>query len=137
MVRLCEAYYKESPYVNTHEFDENVSLDYLRRAMIYPHAEVAVAEWNSEVVGFSVCYISEYAWTTGVKAHMEFLYVDPEHRDQNLAEDLIDHQLRWAKRMNAQELIGGDIGLRPKLMQRFLESQGFTDPGVMIRKILV
>ena len=137
IVKLWQKYYDESPYTTTHKFEPNTTLDWMRRAMIYPHAQVAVAEWDSKTVGFSVCYLNEYAWTSGTKAVMEFLYVDPEYRAQGLAEGLISHQIAWAQKNNAQELIGGDLGIRPRLTQRFLEDQDFCDPGVILRKILI
>lgn len=136
IVKLCQKYYEESPYRLTHEFDPDTTLEYTRRAIIYPHCEVAVAEWQDTVAGFSLCYVSEYPWCIGLRSHMEFLYVLPEFRQYGLAEALIEHQEAWSRRMKALELIGGDLGLRPALLQRFLESQGFQDPGLVIRKVL-
>jgi GNAT superfamily N-acetyltransferase len=136
LVRLGKSYYESSPYVHTHQFDGELLLDNLRKYMIYPVAEIAVAEWDNRVVGGAVAYMLEYTWTPGVRVNMEFFYVDPEYRQYGLAEALLEHQLAWAKQQNAMEFIAGDLGLNPKALQKFFEQQGFQDPGMLIRKVL-
>lgn len=136
IVRIGEQYYKESPYVTTHEFEANTLLDWLRRAMIIPHAEVAVATWEDRVVGVCVGYLSEYAWTSGLRTHIEFLFVLEEYRKHELAEQLLEHLEAWSRKMNSQEILAGDLGLRPRLTERFLKQQGYQDPGVLLRKVL-
>lgn len=137
IVRLGERYYSLSPYVKSHEFEPATLLDWLRKAMIYPNAEVAVATYNDQVVGVAVAYLLDYAWTSGHRANMEFFYVDEEYRQYGLAEQLLEHQVEWAKKMNCLEFIAGDIGLNPRLNQKFFEQHGFQDPGMVIRKVLI
>jgi GNAT superfamily N-acetyltransferase len=136
VIRLGGMYYGESPYATTHKFDEKKLLDFLRKAMIYPVMEVAVAEWDNRIVGAAICYVNEYAWCEGLRSCMEFFYVEPEYRGQGLAEGLLDHCIAWADKMGATEFSAGDLGLRPRLTQRFLEQHGFQDPGVVLRKVL-
>ena len=97
LVRLGKDYYLSSPYHLTHQFDGDILLDNLRRYMIYPTAEVAVAEWNNRVVGGSVAYLLPYAWTSGLCVNMEFFYLDPDYRQQGLAEAMLEHQLKDRK----------------------------------------
>jgi GNAT superfamily N-acetyltransferase len=136
LVRLGQAYHAESPYATTHDYEQDLVLDFLRRAMIYPHIEVAVLEIDGRARGAAISGIIPMYWSTRTRAHMEFLYIDPEYRGQGHAEQLIEHMIAWARKMEAAELTAGDLGLRPRLTERFLEEQGFSDPGVMMRVVL-
>ena len=133
---MAEAYFNESPYALTQKFDSDKTLDFIRRTMIYPNTEVAVAEYNDRAVGFSIAYLHELPWSNSVTAVIDFIYVDPENRAHGLAEQMIEHQIRWATKNNAVEISAGDVGLRPRLTQRFLEQQGFAEPGIVLRKVL-
>ena len=133
--RLGRAYYAESPYATTHQFDEDKLLDTLRRGMIYPVVEIAVAEWDNKTVGGAAAYLSEYSWCHGTRCNMEFFYVDPEYRGHGLAEGLLEHCMAWGRQMGALEFTAGDIGIRPKLTQRFFENNGLGDTGVVLRKV--
>jgi NDP-sugar pyrophosphorylase family protein len=62
--------------------------------------------------------------------------VDEEYRAHGLVEGLIEHQLSWSRRNGAKEMIAGDIGFRPRVVENFYSQQGFQDPGVMLRKVL-
>jgi GNAT superfamily N-acetyltransferase len=136
LVRLGRDYHSQSPYATTHEYEEDKTLDFLRRAMIYPQSEVAVLEIDGRARGAAIAGIIPMYWSSKNRAHMEFLYIDPEYRGQGYAELLIQHMIRWAEKMEAAELTAGDLGLRPKLTERFLEDQGFGDTGVLLRKVL-
>jgi GNAT superfamily N-acetyltransferase len=136
VVRLGKAYHSESPYAVTHEYNEKKTLDFLRQAMIYPTMKTVVAEYDNRVVGAAICYLQEYMWADSYRATMEFFYVEPEYRALGLAEQMLERCIEWAVKMNATEFMAGDLGLRPRLTQRFLENQGFQDPGVILRKVL-
>jgi GNAT superfamily N-acetyltransferase len=135
LVRLAQKYYAESPYVATHQFDEDKLLDTLRRGMIYPVVEIAVAERDNKTVGGAVTYLTEYSWCQGTRCSMEFFYVEPEYRGHGLAEGLLEHCMAWGRQMGALEFTAGDIGLRPRLTQRFFEQNGLSDDGVVLRKV--
>ena len=136
IVRLGQAYINESPYSTTHEYNEKKTLDFLRQAMIYPGMKTAVAEIDNKTVGGAVCYLQEYMWSDKLRATMEFFYVQPEYRSQGLAEQLLEHCIAWATRMGAVDFVAGDLGIRPGVTQRFLEQNGFQDPGVILRKVI-
>jgi GNAT superfamily N-acetyltransferase len=136
LVRLGQRYYEESPYRVTHQFDANHLMNFLRRAMISPVFEVAVAEWDGKTVGGAVAYISDYAWCNETRTNMELIYVDPEYRQYGLVEGLLDHQLAWSRRMQVKEMCAGDIGFRPKVVEEFYSRHGFENPGVLMRKVL-
>jgi GNAT superfamily N-acetyltransferase len=136
LVRIGKRYFEASPYVSTHQFEENTLMDTLRRAMISPLYEVAVAEWDGKTVGGAVAYLSDYAWCSHTRVNMELIYVDEEYRAHGLVEGLIEHQLSWSRRNGAKEMIAGDIGFRPRVVENFYSQQGFQDPGVMLRKVL-
>jgi GNAT superfamily N-acetyltransferase len=136
VVRLGRAYHSESPYAGQIDYDDKKTLDFLRQAMIYPVMKMVVAEYDNKVVGAAVCYLQEFMWCSKIRANMEFFYVEPEYRSLGLAEGMLDNCIEWANKAGAVEFMAGDLGLRPKLTQRFLESQGFQDPGMVIRKVL-
>lgn len=136
LVRLGRCYHQESPYSATHEFDDNHLMNWLRRALISPVFEVAVAEWDRKTVGGSVAYISDYAWCNEHRTNMEFIYVLPEYRQYGLVEGLLEHQLAWSRKMQVKEMFAGDIGFRPRVVEEFYSRNGFSDPGVLLRKVL-
>lgn len=136
LVKIGQRYYEESPYSRTHSFDSNTLLNWLRRAMVLATYEVAVVEYDGQVIGGAVAYLADYAWCNEVRVNMEFIYVDPEHRADGHSEALIDHMVSWARACQAREITAGDIGLRPRLTEGWLENQGFSDTGVMLRKVL-
>ena len=136
LVRLAQRYYEESPYQATHEFDVNHTMNYVRRAMISPVFELAVAQWDGRTVGGAVAYISDYAWCNQIRTNMVFIYVDEPYRQHHLVEGLLEHQLAWSRKMQAREMFAGDIGFRPRIIEAFYKQHGFADPGVMLRKVL-
>jgi GNAT superfamily N-acetyltransferase len=137
LVELGNLYYQESPYATSHTFDYNTLLEGLRRAMIVASHNIVVAEWDGEVVGGSYAYIAPYVWCPETRVNVELIYVKPEYRGRGLAEDMLEHQTSWARQAGATEITAGDIGLNPDVTDLWLESQGFTDTGVMLRKVLL
>jgi GNAT superfamily N-acetyltransferase len=136
LVRLGRDYHSQSPYATTHEYESDRVLDFLRRAMIYPNIEVAVLEIDGRARGAAIAGLIPMYWSSRTRAHMEFLYIDPDYRAHGYAEQLIEHIIAWSRKMEAAEVTAGDLGLRPRLTERFLEEQGFGDPGVMLRVVL-
>lgn len=135
IVRMAENYFAESPYAQTHRFEPHTLTNSLRKAMISPVYEVAVAEWSGTVVGAAYAYMADYAWCSDVRVNMEFIYVLPEYRNQGLTENLIEHMMNWSRKNQARELTAGDIGFRPRITEEFYKTQGFADSGVMLRKV--
>ena len=134
---LAKKYFAESPYSSTHQFDSDTTLESLRRGMILASHRVLAVEYNSETVGGAFAYAAPYTWCPDIRVNCEFIYVLPEHRDKGFAEDLLLNLKNWAEAMNAKEICAGDIGFRPPVTQRWLENQGYQDPGVMLRQVLV
>jgi GNAT superfamily N-acetyltransferase len=137
LVKIGRSYWAESPYHATHEFDEDTLLESLRRAMIVATHNVIVAEADGQTVGGSVAYIGDYPWCTSVRSDVELLYVLPEYRDRGFAEQMLEHQTEWSRKMGAVEILAGDIGFRPPVVERWLDGQGYQDSGVVMRKLLV
>ena len=50
--------------------------------------------------------------------------------------DILYHIESWGKTMGAVEIQVGDIGFKPAVMEKFYTQQGYTDPGVCLRKML-
>lgn len=136
IVRLGQEYYQASPYSRTHTYDADYFLNSIRKNIISPTAEVAVAEWDGAIVGFTVAYLGDYMWTHGLRANMELIYVKPESRQYGLAQGLLDHNIAWARSQGAVEFLAGDIGMNTEVVTRFYQMQGFEDPGVVIRRVL-
>lgn len=136
LVQLGEEYYQASPYASSHRFEYDTLLDNLRRAMILATHNIVVAEWDNEVVGGCMAYVAPYSWNTETFVNVELIYVKPQHRGAGHAEAMLAHQESWANSIGAREIVGGDIGFAPGKMQDWLESQGYHDAGVVIRKVL-
>lgn len=136
LVALGEEYYQCSPYARSHRFEYDTLLENLRRAMIVASHNIVVAEWDGEVVGGCMAYVAPYSWNSETFVNVELIYVKPEHRGRGLAEGMLDHQESWARSVGAREIVGGDIGFNPDAMADWLESQGWHDTGVVIRKVI-
>lgn len=136
LVRLGQDYHSQSPYAATHQYESDRVLDFLRRAMIYPQTQVAVLEIDGRARGAAIAGLIPMYWSSCTRAHMEFLYIDAEYRGHGHAEQLIEHIIAWSRKMEASEVTAGDLGLRPRLTERFLQEQGFADPGVIMRVVL-
>lgn len=136
IVRLGQEYYQASPYSRTHKYDADHTLNAIRKNIISPTAEVAVAEWDNKIVGAAVAYLGDYMWTHGSRVNMEMIYVQPQYRQYGLTQGLLDHNIAWATSQGAVEFLAGDIGMNTEVVTRFYQMQGFEDPGVIIRRVL-
>jgi GNAT superfamily N-acetyltransferase len=136
LTNLARSYFLESPYATTHQFDSDCTLESLRRGMILATHRVTAAEYNGTTVGGAFAYAAPYTWCADVRVNCEFIYVLPEYRDRGLAEGLLEDLRAWAVKINAKEICAGDVGFRPPVTQRWLASQGYSDPGVMLRQVI-
>ena len=136
IVRLTRDYFDSSPYARTQQYDADHFLNNVRKNIISPTSEVAVAEWDNKTVGFSLSYLADYLWAQGLRVNMELIYVQPDYRQYGLTQGLLDHNIAWARAEGATEFLAGDIGINTEVITRFYQMQGFEDPGVVIRRVL-
>jgi GNAT superfamily N-acetyltransferase len=136
MVRLGKEYFNQSPYARTHQYEPESAMVWLRRNIIAPTSELAVAEWSDRTVGFASAYLCEYPWCSETRVNIEYMYVEPDFRGHGLFEGLIEHIVKWSQSIGAREVLAGDVGFNPRGIQAILTRQGFEDPGLLIRRIL-
>jgi GNAT superfamily N-acetyltransferase len=129
-------YFDSSPHAQIQQYDAEYFLNNVRKNIISPTSEVAVAEWDNKTVGFSLSYLGDYLWTHGLRVNMELIHVMPEYPQNELTQGLLDHNIAWARSQGAVEFFAGDIGMNIETVTRFYQMQGFADPGVVIRRIL-
>jgi GNAT superfamily N-acetyltransferase len=76
--------------------------DLLRDALFGPHpvAEVIIAYWNDEPVGFALFFhnFSTFLGRRGI--YLEDLFVDPPHRGKGIGKSLLIHLAKIAKERN-------------------------------------
>jgi len=136
IVRITQNYFNLSPYVRTQQYDADKFLHNIRKRIISPTSEVAVAEWDNKTVGFTLSYLGEFMWAQATCVKMELIYVESDYRQYGLTQGLLDHNIAWARSMNATEFLAGDIGINTEVITRFYQMQGFEDPGVIVRRVL-
>jgi hypothetical protein len=137
IAKIAEEYFNESPYSKTHKFDKNQCLEFARNCVIKTPYEVAIAENdNGDAVGFAMGYLTEYGWCADIRVSMEFLYINPKYRSTDMVNNLVTHIEDWGRKMGAVEINVGDIGFNPQGIQAFYTNNGYSDPGVVLRKIL-
>jgi len=107
-----------------------------RRAMIVASKELVVAEYDNKVVGYAYAYVGPYIWCNDIRVNMEMIYLDPEYRGKGYAEDLLQWVEDWGVKLGAREITAGDIGMQPRQTNIFLKRRGFSDEGVILRKVV-
>lgn len=138
LVQLCYEYYQISPQREIIEFDSDVCMDFLRRAMIVPTQHLLVYTYGGEAQGGCLAYLSPYAFNTKNRCHLEYLFVRESHRQEHAdctgGRDLVQAVEQWAQAHNVAEISSGDIGFDVDHIQRFFESQGYTYTGACVTK---
>lgn len=104
--------------------------------MIVASHELVVVEYDGEVVAGAYAYAAPYVWCSDVRVNMELIYIYPEYRGKGYAEQLLQWVEDWARKLEAREVTAGDIGLTPRQTNIFLKRNGFSDEGVLLRKVL-
>jgi GNAT superfamily N-acetyltransferase len=136
LTQLTQEWFSSTFYANNYEFEKDNALDYLRRCMVYPTIEVAVAEWSGRAVGFSIVSLTEMPWCQNAMAFIEFLYVRPGYSEQEFAHGLLDHQVNWARKNSAREINSAVLDQTAGFSSDYLDQQQFSPVGQISRKVL-
>lgn len=62
-----------------------------------------VAEFNSQVIGYAIYYLSYSTWN-GVCLYLEDLYVQPEHRNKSYGSELFDAVVNKARELKVRRM---------------------------------
>lgn len=137
LVQLNYEYWSISPMRDYVEFDYEVCMDFVRRAMILPTYNLVVyTDDRYQVQGGALAYLSPYAFNTKLRCNLEYIFVRPEYRRTDCARDLVTAQEQWAKSHNVIEMATGDIGFNPEHISKWYESQGYSYTGACLTKRL-
>jgi N-acetylglutamate synthase-like GNAT family acetyltransferase len=132
VTQLTQACLAEFKYTSQ-PFDYDIALDFIRKSMIYALSNVVVAEWDNKIVGFNIAFVIPYTFADGLRCNMESFYVLPQYRteEHGLEKQLLEHQIRWAQKMGAKEIYGGDFN------PAAFKSTGFESIGLGFRKEII
>lgn len=119
-------------------FDREVARETLEMSLARAEPTFFVAEDNREVVGYVMCLLQGYAFTTGIFTVQEVLYVRPDKRGTRAAVHLVKEFVRWSKIVGAREMILGISNkFQPDRTARFYEKlTGAERVGVYLKKVM-
>ena len=104
------------------EFIEWVTRDTFHNSMKFADPTIFVVEDNREVVGYLMALMNGYAFTDGVFAVQEVIYVRPDKRGTRAAAHLVNAFVQWAERIEAKEIIFGISNkFQPERTAKFFE----------------
>ena len=107
-------------------FDESVTMG---------HPTMFVAEANGKVIGYSMCMLEGYAFTTGTFVVQEVIYVRPDKRGTRAAAALLKQFIQWGHDVGAREWIMGiSNAFQPERTARFMEHFGAERVGIYLKK---
>ena len=104
------------------------------RAVDTANPTIFVADDNGRVVGFLLCRLHTYMFSSGIYASQEVIYVRPDKRGTRAAALLIDEFLRWGEIIGAKEYtFGVSNGFHPDRTARLFERFGAKRVGVYLK----
>lgn len=118
------------------DYDEDVTRATFRDSMDHADPTIFVAEIQGEVVGYAVCLLEGYAFTSGLFVVLEALYVRPESRGSRAAFALVNEFDRWGDLLKAREkILGVANGQDIERKDRFFSRLGFKCVGGYYKKV--
>lgn len=94
------------------------------------HPTVFVCEQGSWLIGFAVCLIEGFFFTTGISTVLRIIYVTPDKRGSRAPALLLDEFIRWSDHVGSRRMyLGIDNGLHPDRTARFFERHGARHVG--------
>lgn len=95
-----------------------------------------VADQDGDVVGFLMCYLHGYAFTSGIFTVQEVLYVRPDKRGTRAAALLMREFVTWSDMLHARENLGGNSnGFNSDRTAKFLSHFGFEQVGYFVKRV--
>lgn len=118
-------------------FREDITRATFRQYLAEADPTIFVVEHRGEVVGFLMALMQGYAFTDGVFATGEVIYVRPDRRGTLAAAHLVRAFVEWAETIEAREAIMGvSNGLKMERTARFLERFGFKVVGTFGKRVI-
>jgi GNAT superfamily N-acetyltransferase len=133
---LAREYWMASPYGEHYGFDWDTTLNFIRTAVIRPEAEVAVFTHEGAIRGFAIALLAPLCFSQGVKASIEFVYIQSPLSRQDNYIAILDYMADWAQRWHAQELMIGDYTPINTMANMLYEEQGFHYLGQVLTRRL-
>jgi len=91
---------------------------------------VNVAVKDGQVVGGFCASLSAYIFSHEVMAVDNIFYIHPDHRDTQLATELVESYIEWAKNRKVRQIrLMNVTGLRPETFEKFAQKFGFRYVG--------
>lgn len=118
------------------DYDPEVTRQTFRESVTRADPTILVVEDKREVIGYLMALMRPYAFTRGVFAAQEVIYVRPCNRGSRAAALLIKGFLIWAEKINAREVYMGIAnGYHPDRTARLFGHFGFELVGHHLRKV--
>jgi hypothetical protein len=119
------------------DFDPEIASRTFQRYLETADPTIFVVEDNREIVGYLMALIHDYAFTAGLFAAQEAIYVRPDKRETAAAESLTKIFTQWGERLGAREILYATNGPAPQDSARMIEETAGAKPvGIYLRKVL-
>jgi len=121
-----------TPHLTFDETAFNTSYD---RALAKLNPIVFVADEDGDIVGFLAVGAHDYVACAGFYLQQELFYVRPDKRGSRAAASLFAGFLRWAQRLQPEEIFAGiGWGRRSAAAARWLKRFGFEPAGQQVMR---
>lgn len=119
------------------EFVEWIARDTFQNSVRCADPTIFVAEDSREVIGYLMALMNGYAFTNGVYAVQEVLYVRPDKRGTRAAAHLVKAFTQWAEIIDAKEVIFGISNkFQPERTAKFFELTANAEPvGFYLKRV--
>ena len=135
IIGICSEYFETSPYnTSSYYFDADYSYEYLRRSVINPNYANYVVKSEGRVIGFMVVVLGAMNFQPGVRCYVEYIFILPEYRSEELFEDMLATVEELAESIDAVDILIGDIGFNSDGFARRMRSLGFDQQAVICRR---
>lgn len=108
LTELAKAYHEEHWFGEYTEFDAEHCYEMIKQFAIGPQANVIVAWEDTDIVGFSIAFLSPLHWSKQLRCTISFNYIMPEHRKKGILGHIVNNHEQFAKAYKCVDFNIGD-----------------------------
>ena len=136
LTELAQVYHSEHWFGEHTEFDADYCFENFRGFHIGMVANIIVAEYNNEVIGFCIAVLVPLNWSPKVRCTIGYSYIDPEYRKTGVFGEMVEAQTDWATDKGAVDINLGDGAQYNGKFTSVCKGLGFTKTGTDSYKVL-
>jgi GNAT superfamily N-acetyltransferase len=131
LITVCNGSYHtmQGEYPTGLKFNEQITAEYLTRAILSKNHCVVVAFESNNPVGVATAALVSYPFSAALRAHVSIVALLPGYRNGEFGRNIITHVCSWAIERGALEITAGDVGVDLKRNDNIFEEENWTNRG--------